>query len=422
MIARARPKAPPGRGRAGAAAAAPQARPPDRPDVLLIFKTRFEESTAMLKGIAHFERNHEFWTAFHDDQGRAEEDPRWLRSKSWQGVISRHTTPGLAAACAELKIPLVDLNDVELFPGVPKIRPDNVGIGHLGAEHFIERGYRHLAFSGFGCDLWSRERRDGFVEAATLAGRICTVYDVDYPGDLTPFWDAEQMDCLALWLQGLRKPVGVMACNDMRAQQVVAAAHARNILVPEEVAVLGANNDAIRCELAYPALSSVAPNAFQSGYRAAALLFEMLAGRRPKRLDERVEPLGVVTRRSTDVLALEDRIVARALSFIREHACRGLSVDTVLREAHTSRSQLERKFRHHIGRSPQAEIRRVQLEKIRQLLLETDFPLKRIAELSGFEHMEYMCVMFKRITGDSPGSYRSRMQAKLPAGGREFGQ
>jgi LacI family transcriptional regulator len=370
---------------------------------------------AMLKGIAHFERTHHLWTAYHDDQAVSETDPRWIRSKKWHGVISRHTTPELARACAELKIPLVDLNDVEPLPGVPKIRPDNVGIGHLGAEHFIERGYQKFGFAGFGNTLWARERRDGFVEAVRLAERECSVFEVDYPGDTTPFWEEEQIGKLGDWLKGLPKPIGIMACVDLRAQQLISAAHAAGLLVPEEVAILGANNDTIRCELADPALSSVAPNAFQSGYRAAALLADLLAGLKPKALDQRVEPLGVVTRHSTDVLAVEDRNVAAALSFIRERACYGISVNQVLEHAHASRSQMERKFRQYIGRSPQSEIRRVQLRKIRQLLLETDFPLKRIAELTGFEHMEYMCVLFKRVTGVSPGSYRVRMQDKAVA-------
>ncbi len=370
----------------------------------------------MLKGIAHFERTHHVWTAFHDDQGVSEDDPKWIRGKKWQGVISRHTTPGLAAACVEMRIPLVDLNDVALYPDVPKIRPDNVSIGHLGAEHFIERGYQKFGFVGFHNNQWSCERRDGFVEAVRLADRECSVFDVEYPGDSTPFWEEEQIRKLSSWLKGLPKPIGVMACVDLRAQQVISAAVSAGILVPEEVAVLGANNDTIRCELADPALSSVAPNAFQSGYRAAALLRDLLAGRQPKSMDQRVEPVGVVTRHSTDVLAVEDRNVAAALSFIREQACRGITVEQVLQHAHASRSQMERKFREHIGRSPQAEIRRVQLRKIRQLLLETDFPLKRIAELTGFEHMEYMCVLFKRMTGSSPGSYRIKMQDKAVVG------
>jgi LacI family transcriptional regulator len=367
----------------------------------------------MLKGIAHYERTHQLWTAFHDDQARVETEPYWLRSKQWDGVISRHTTPALVQVCTELKIPLVDLNDVEIYPGIPKIRPDNVGLGHLGAEHFLERGHQHFGFTGFANDGWSCERRDGFLEALRLAGRKCNVYDVNYPGDLTPIWDVEQIASLEGWLKRLPKPVAVMACNDMRAQQIITAAQSSGILVPEEVAVLGVNNDPIRCELAYPPLSSVVPNAFQSGYHAAEVLAELLAGRKPKNYDQRIEPVGVVTRPSSDVLAIDDRNVATALSFIRERACQGITVDQVMRHAFASRSQLEKKFRHYLGRSPQAEIRRVQVAKIRQLLFETDFPLKKIAELTGFEHVEYMCVLFKRLAGDSPGIYRKKMQSKV---------
>ena len=109
----------------------------------------------MLKGIAHYESSHRSWAAFLDDEARAETDPAWLRSKKWNGVISRHTTPAMVAACARAGIPLVDLNDEAIFPGVPKIRPDNRALGHLGAEHFLERGYRHFGFCGFGDCGWS---------------------------------------------------------------------------------------------------------------------------------------------------------------------------------------------------------------------------------------------------------------------------
>jgi LacI family transcriptional regulator len=306
----------------------------------------------------------------------------------------------------------VDLNDCPPFPGVPKIRPDNIGLGHLGAEHFVERGYRNFAYCGFGNEGWSRERRDGFVEGLQLAGHACHVFDVDYPGDLTPDWDAQQTALLGKWLSKIPKPVGVMASSDMRALQIITAARVAGLLVPEEVAVLGCNNDTVRCDLAYPPLSSVAPNAYQSGYKAAEVLDCLMRGEECGVIDVRIEPKGVAARHSTDVLAIDDKNVAAALSFIRERACQGITVDEVQKKAFASRSQLEKKFRRYLGRSPQAEIRRVQTEKIRQLLVETDFPLKKIAELTGFEYVEYMCVVFKRLTGGSPGAYRKKHQAK----------
>jgi len=381
-----------------------------RPPVLLVFQTSFEECAHMLRGVARYSRTHQRWAAFLDDEGRAERDLEWLASRRWRGVISRHTGGQLAGYCREHRIPLVDLNDTPRIPGVPKIRPDNVVIGHLGAEHFLERGFRNFAFCGFSSDGWSCERRDGFLEALRLAGRDAEVLDEPYPGALSPEWETRQIRKIARWLKALPKPVAVMACNDMRALEVIEAARTVNLLVPEEVAILGANNDAIRCDIAYPQLSSVAPNPFESGFTAAELLDRMMRGEAVGEPDIRIEPVGVVTRHSTEILAIEDKQVAAALGIIRNRATEGLSVDEVVRGANASRSLLEKKFRRYIGRSPQAEIRRVQMEHVKQLLLETDYPLKAIAALAGFEHMEYMCVVFKRLHGESPGQFRKRAQ------------
>ncbi len=379
-----------------------------RPKILLVFLMRFEESARMLQGIVQHERSHRQWTTFLDDEALAATNPAFLRGEKWHGVISRHTTPELVKNCAQLGIPLVDLNDRPPYPGVPKIRPNNTAIGHLGAEHFLERGFRHFAYCGFGNEGWSCERRDGFVEALRLAGHGCDVLDLEYPGVITPDWNAQQTNLLAAWLRHLPKPCGIMACVDVRAFQVIAAAQQSGLLVPEEIALLGVNNDLIRCELSYPSLSSVALNAHQSGYHAAEVMDRLLRGEGPVAADTRIDPLGVVTRMSTDILAVGDRNVAAALSVIREHACKGISVDEVVTRASASRSQLEKKFRRYIGRSPQAEIRRVQLARVKELLSETDLPLKTIAGMTGFEHIEYLSVVFKRLTGQSPGQFRKQ--------------
>lgn len=381
-----------------------------RPKVLLIFLTRFEEAARTLQGIVDHERSHRQWSTFLDDDAQTYRDPNFLYGEKWQGVISRHTSPNLVEDCRKLGIPLVDLDDSPPYAGVPKIRPDNTAIGHLGAEHFLERGFRHFAFCGFGNEAWSRERRDGFVEALALAGQTCSVFDDDYPGVITPEWSASQTVALSTWLRRLPRPTAIMACVDVRALQVISAAESAGLLVPEEMAMLGVNNDIMRCELSYPPLSSVMLDSHRSGYFAAEVLDQMIRGEQPGAMDTRIEPTGVFSRLSTDILAVGDKNVAAALSFIRERACRGICVDDVLVHAAASRSQLEKRFRHCIGRSPQAEIRRVQLSRVKELLVETDFPLKTIASMTGFEHLEYMSVVFKRLTGESPGQFRKGAQ------------
>lgn len=385
------------------------------PRVLLVFDTRFDDSSAMLRGIAEYEQRNGPWAVFFDDTARAEIDPHWLLQQDWDGVISRHTTPMLAQACVERRIPLIDLNDSPAFAGISKIRPSNTSIGRLGAEHLLAAGFRSFAFCGFANAGWSRERSNGFVQALTHAGFPCLLQDVDFPGELSPEWDQEQQASLALWMENLPRPSAIMACNDLRALQVLAAARASGRQVPEELAVLGANNDMVRCELANPPLSSVAGNPVVAGRQAAALLSRLMAGELTAAADVRIEPAGVVTRRSTDVLSVAHPGVAAALRYIRAHACEGINVDQVLPHAAMSRAQIERKFRQHLGRSPQAEIRRVQVLKIRQLLCDGDLPLKCIAELTGFDYMEYMSVVFKRTTGLSPGAYRRRHRTIAPA-------
>ena len=197
-----------------------------------------------------------------------------------------------------------------------------------------------------------------------------------------------------------------MACNDARALHLLDACHQTGILVPEEVAVVGVDNEEIFCELCNPALSSVAPDAERIGYQAAELLDKFMSGQSPPCQRILVDPVRVVTRRSSDTLAIKDQMVAAAIRFINEQALHGCTVTDVIKFVRVSRSFLERRFRQYLKRSPQAEIRRVQGSRIKQLLTETDFTLERISELSGFEHPEYMSVVFKRLYGQTPGQYR----------------
>lgn len=375
--------------------------------VLLLFRGRDEAAGAILRGIAYFQQLHRRWSVQVDDRPRSSAETRWFLSKGWDGIISRNTTPALVEACAELGVPLVDLDDAPPYSGVSRIRSDHNAVGVMGAECFLDRGFCNFAFVGDEEQAWSRLRRAGFEEAVRLAGRNAVRFA----------WQPETAEGgnerlsfaqLTEWLVGLPKPVGLMACDDRTALQVLEAARVANLAVPEEIAVMGADNDVALCELAVPTLSSVVPGSFQVGFWAAEHLYQRLQDPATPPCDLRVDPAGIANRRTTDVLAIPDRAVSAAVRYITEHACEGLTVDMVLPHAAASRSQLERKFRRYLGRSPQAEIRRVQIARIKQLLTDTDLPLKRIAELTGFDYMEYMCVVFRRLTGETPGAYRRR--------------
>jgi LacI family transcriptional regulator len=202
-----------------------------------------------------------------------------------------------------------------------------------------------------------------------------------------------------------------MAAYDYRGQQVLDACRRLGIAVPDEVAVIGVDNHELLCELSHPPMSSVIPNTHRTGYEAAALLDQMMGGHRVAGQTHLIAPLGIATRQSTDVLAIEDRHVARAVAYIRAHACEGITVDDVLRAVPQARRLLERRFKKLLGRTPHEEIRRVQLDRVKALLAQTDLSLADVAERCGYAHVEYLSVVFKKKAGLPPSQYRAQHRA-----------
>jgi LacI family transcriptional regulator len=391
------------------------ARPaPARPRVALIVETSVVYGREIHEGIAAYVRAHRPWSMFVEQRELGALPPRWLSRRAWDGVISRPTTPALARAFRRMRVPTIDLNDLHDDLGLPRIRTDDAAVGALAASHLIERGFRRFAFCGFAGEPWAARRRDGFARAVRAAGGEPAAYESRWRGRGTPTWDDDQ-ERLARWLRRLPLPVGLAACNDLRGQHVLEACRRAGLAVPEHVAVIGVDNEELLCRLSDPPLSTVVPNARRIGYEAAALLDRLIADpAAPAAAETLVPPSGVVTRQSTDTLAVDDPDVAAALRFIRENACDGIRVTDVLREIPVARSLLERRFRRAVGRSPHAEIRAVQIRRAAQLLAETDVPLKRIAELSGFSHMEYLSYVFKRATGETPRDYRRSHARGVP--------
>jgi LacI family transcriptional regulator len=365
----------------------------------------------LLRGIIRYLRSHQPWSVFFEQRELAAAPPAWIKNWRGDGIISRPTTPQLAELLQKKKIPVVNLNDIHTDLDLPLIESDHHAIGRLAAAHLLERGFRHFAFCGFTGHAWSRKRREGFTTTTVAgAGSACAVYESPWGGPNAHPWEEEQQQ-IGDWLRSLPRPVGILASNDMRGQHVLDACKRINLGVPEVVAVIGVDDDVLLCELCDPPLSSVVPNPERIGYEAASLLDRWMAGDKPRQQQWLVEPVGVTARQSTDVLAIDDPHVAAAVRYIREHACQGMTVPDVLKQVPLSRTVLERQFRKYLGRSPQAEIRAVQLKRVRLLLTETDLRLERIAELAGYEHPEYLSVVFKRETGQTPGAYRRQVQA-----------
>ena len=227
--------------------------------------------------------------------------------------------------------------------------------------------------------------------------------------------DAE-VEAIAQWLRALPKPAAIFTCYDAHGQRVLEACRRAGIAVPEEVAVLGVDNDEILCALSPPPLSSIKLNTQRTGWQAAALLALMMGGEKGPAEPQLIPPLGVVTRQSTEVLAVDDPPVARALHYIREHACEGIGVSDVLRHCPMARRTLEARLKTLLGRSPNEEIQRVQLNRVKELLTGTDFSLAEIAERAGFRHTEYLSVVFKRECGQPPSVYRQEQQPQNPRG------
>jgi len=399
--------------------------PFSRPHVALLIESSRAYGRGLLQGVAKYVREHGPWYISLQEHSICDEVPDWLQKWEGDGIITRLDNITMAGVVRRLRVPTVYLRNVPPELKVPSVLTDNAAVSRVAVEHLRNRGFRHFAFCGFNGADYSDERRVGFVSAVTAIGLRVHVYagehqlhDVNTAGyEHEGLKDAEQV---ARWIKDLPKPVGLMACNDMRGQQVLDACRAVGAAVPDDVAVVGADNDEVLCDLSNPTLSSVVPNTQRIGYEAAALLGRMMSGGKGPSSAIFIEPTGVITRRSSEVLAVEDRRIAAAAHFIREHACEGIDVGDVLRAVPLSRSTLERRFAAIMGRSPKEEILRVRLNRAKQLLVETDFSLSLIAEKLGLEHTEYFGRIFKKKFGLTPGRFRVASRAadladKLPA-------
>ena len=377
------------------------------PRVALLIETSNAYARGLLEGIAQHLHEQGMWSVFLPERGRGDPAPGWLRGWHGDGIIVRAERRSVASAVTATKLPAVDLSAAGLLPGAPWVHSDVRAEAEHGFSHLWDRGYRRVGFCGVTEYRWAEWQRERFVTLARERGCECSEFVKPMRSASAAGWTAGQR-ALTRWLKQLQKPVGIFACFDVRGQQVLDACRTAGIRVPDDIAVVGVDNDPLRCGVSDPPLSSVVPDTRRAGYVAAQLLRKMMAGKRVPAEPHLVPPLGVVARRSSDALAIEDPDVSAAVRYIREHACEPINIKQVMEVVPLSRRALESRFRNLLGRTPHDELLRCRIERAKQLLTETELPVKAVAERVGVGNAEYLSVLFRRLAGCTPGAFRQR--------------
>lgn len=367
---------------------------------------------AVRLGIYRYARPNRPWDFLNLDIGPS----AYVQARNWQphGGIGRAGRADLTDAARSLRIPFVNLYGGTPFrKALPQVGVDNHAIGRAGAEYLADLGFKHFAYFGMRGDPASTDRGRAFVEA--LADRQLKADVLDYNRRypevrLTATLVHPEEHALHRWLAQLPRPVGVFVCDDRRALLVSEACRHLGLHVPEEVAILGTGDHEVLCNEAYPPLSSLRLPLEQEGYRAAELLDHLMKGGRAPTQPILLQPGGVTVRQSSDTLAVADAQIASALRYIRENACHGIEVEAVARHAGLNRRYLERRFRSNIQRSPFQEIRRVQMERVKDLLAQTDLTIDAIADQTGFGGRTRLTVEFSKHIGVAPGAYRKQFR------------
>ncbi|MER7729140.1 DNA-binding transcriptional regulator [Streptomyces sp. NPDC096323] len=382
--------------------------PPKTRHVALLVETSNAYARGVLGGVRKYVEAHPGWSMYLAEHSRHETDFSWLEDWHGHGVLARIENEETASFIRRLGLPTVDLSAARLLPELPGVETDDGTIARLAVQHFEERGLRHFAYCGDERFGWSLKRGARFEEHVRERGCTPRVFRMKPSG-----MRAADRELLARWLTDLPKPVGVFACYDITGQEVLEACKLAGLAVPDSVAVIGVDNDELVGNLTTPALSSIEPDTTRTGYLAAELLDRLMRGDDLEPGLRLIAPTRLVTRQSSDILAVQDPLVAEALRFIRDRSDQALAVAAVLRHVGLSRRALDQRFLRSLRRTVHGEIVRVRVGHIAELLSSTDWTLQQIAQRLGFSHCEYMSVVFKKHTGTSPGQYRRAVHGSV---------
>lgn len=362
----------------------------------------------VIRGVSRYASIHGGWSFYY-------QPPRYLkRSKRLNLDELRDWKPdgiicGMAQAelLGKLEIPIICYDPGNYKGTIPCLISDDIAIGELAADHLIEQGHRHFAFSGYGSLPWSEIRRKSFSERLSKNG---------YSLESMPHkrassnWSKEEK-LIEQWLHDLPKPVGIFCANDDRAASIMDVNHRLGFNVPDDISIIGADNDEIICEVMNPPLSSIRIQADQAGYEAAALLGRLIRGDEQSKGQRVVAPAsGVIARQSSNLLMIKNPHVRKALQYIRANINTPIRVSEIVRRSGMSHRSLNEMFHAELGLSIGNYVTKARIDHIARLLLDTDLRIQEVADSVGYEDDRHFSRYFKRSTGMTPRAYRRKVQ------------
>ncbi|MCC9608045.1 DNA-binding transcriptional regulator [Blastopirellula sp. JC732] len=379
-------------------------------EVALILNVNKPYGRKVVAGISRFTRQRGNWRLYVEDEPLAKV-PNLIHWRG-DGIIADLDDPNVLEAVDGIKTPLVNIGGGVLDPAwrfkSPYVTSDNPVVAQIAADHLMNQGYANFGYCGIRRTLfnpWVRIRGKAFAESVRDQGFSCSEF---YGRHTTARqWESVQTE-ICKWLETLSLPVAIFACNDARARHVLEGCRRLGLRIPQDVGILGVDNDELMCDLTTPALSSISLGTDKIGYESANLLNDLMLGKAvsKRRRTLAIEPIGIVPRESTSTIAIADQEVARAVKFIRSNIGDGIQVMDVAKAVDLSRSTLDNRFKQILRRTVHDEIERVRLNFTKDLLATTDHTLAAIAQQTGFASVQYLATVFRQTTGQTPGEYR----------------
>jgi len=382
--------------------------------IILLLDFAEEYSKSLMKGINTYSREVGPWIfcrmpLFHRETVGIDGILKWALEWGADGIIGQLYNDKDIERFVQAGIPVIAQDFKERFAEIPNITGAYHETGQLGADYFLKKGFTNFAFYGFSDIVWSRERSEGFEDRVKSAGHKVHYFE-HKKARSTELWYYKPSS-LSRWLKSLPKPIGLMACDDNQGQHITEACRHVGIRIPEEVAVLGVDNDEMICDLSDPPLSSIALDVEKGGYDAAKLLEHLIKHSITDYHDIVVKPMQVITRHSTDIYATNDDHIASSLKFIHQNIDKNLHVDEVVKQVPLSRRALEKRFLEITGYPVYKYIFNLRIEKFTQKLLDTDMSVFEIALDMGLTDSKNIARQFRQVKGCSPSVYRNKYVA-----------